>query len=127
MTETDRPPIRIAVSGIDGSGKTTLCERLHAWATAEPLEAVVVGNLPRAYRRGNLGVIDGEDPFVSSFFFNYAVESCGDPGAARFLFEAQYIDYVMAIEEVRLYHHTVKTIGGRATLLFHDRHVLDRR
>ena len=39
--------------------------------------------------------MDASDPFLSSFFFNHALEYTDDPGYARFMFDARYIDYVM--------------------------------
>jgi thymidylate kinase len=118
--------VRIAVGGIDGAGKSTLCGRLEQWAIARGCAARVVGNLPRAYRRTHHGVVDPSDPFVSSFFFNHAVEHADDPGSARFMFDARYVDYVMALEEARLYQATM-TATADVDLIIHDRHVLDRR
>ncbi len=118
---------RVAVSGIDGSGKTTLCDGLRRWLMSEGWAVHIIGNLPRAYRRTNNSVVDPDDPFLSSFFFNYAFECCGDPGSARFLFDPRYIDYVMAVEEVRLYYRTVRDVRRANNIFLHDRHILDRR
>jgi thymidylate kinase len=86
----------------------------------------VVGNLPRAYRGQNVGVVDPQDPFVSSLFFNHAAVHAGHPGSARFLFDVRYIEYVMALEEARIYEQVVRT-ADQADVVIHDRHVLDRR
>jgi thymidylate kinase len=118
--------VRIAVSGIDGAGKSTLCDRLEQWAITRGRVARIVGNLPRAYRRTHHGVVDASDPYLSSFFFNYAVEHADDPGSARFFFDARYVDYVMALEEARLYRATM-TATADVDLVIHDRHTLDRR
>ena len=118
--------MRIALSGIDGSGKTTLSGQLEQWLSKNGRQVRVIGNLPRAYRSRNNGVIDPTDPFLSSFFFNYAAVHTGHPGAARFLFDARYLDYVMVIEEARLYHDMV-TVVDATDIVIHDRHVLDRR
>jgi thymidylate kinase len=117
--------VRIAVSGIDGSGKTTMCSRIAQWV-GQGWTVRMVGNLPRAYRRTNRGVVDPSDPFVSSFFFNHAADRSGDPGSARFMFDPRFVDYVMAIEEVRLYEATL-TAADAPDVVVHDRHVLDRR
>jgi len=118
--------VRIAVCGIDGGGKSTLCQALQTELETRGTPTRVVGNLPRAYRQNNTGIIDPSDPFLSSFFFNYAAEHHGDPGSARFAFDARYVDYVMALEEVRLDRAAARTVGP-GTVLLHDRHLLDRR
>ncbi|MGW2539465.1 dTMP kinase [Kitasatospora sp. NPDC001574] len=118
--------VRIGVSGIDGGGKSTLCRALQTALEAGGASTRIVGNLPRAYRQNNNGVVDADDPFLSSFFFNYAAEHHGDPGSARFAFDARYVNYVMALEEVRLDHAAASAVGP-GTVLLHDRHLLDRR
>ncbi|MEU4300104.1 MULTISPECIES: hypothetical protein [Kitasatospora] len=118
--------VRIAVCGIDGGGKSTLCQALQTELDARGVPTRIVGNLPRAYRQKNNGTVDPGDPFLSSFFFNYAAEHHGDPGSARFAFDARHVDYVMALEEVRLDRAAVEACEPGAVLI-HDRHVLDRR
>ncbi|GIE86816.1 hypothetical protein [Actinoplanes regularis] len=126
MATPARGPIRIAVSGIDGSGKTELCQRIAEYVRVAGRNAHIVGNLPRAYRQPVTAVVDLADPRLSSFFFNYAKLHHDDAGRARSAFTPRFVDYVMALEEVRI-HHEAMAIAAESDVVVHDRHELDRR
>jgi thymidylate kinase len=119
--------VRVSVSGIDGSGKTTLCRELLAWLglTGWPVHFQKVQ--PRAYQRPAGDIIELDDARVSGILFNLAQAQNGDPGYAFTRFSQSHLEYVLALEEVALFRREAEAFDRADAFVVHDRHLLDRR
>ncbi|HEV2579464.1 MAG TPA: hypothetical protein VGT44_01320, partial [Ktedonobacteraceae bacterium] len=120
--------VRIAISGIDGSGKTTLCGVLTKWLRNLNFPVYLQNLEPRAYQARELTqIIDSDDDRLSSIFFNSAKKLDGDPGFARTRFSKAYVEYIMALEEVKLFERFAVAFDTDSSFVIHDRHVIDRK
>ena len=118
--------MRIAISGIDGSGKTTLCSGLIEWLNDLGHPTYFCRTTPTAYLQEVVAPVNPGDYRLSSLFFNLAKIHHGDPGFARVRFTCQYVEYVMAMEEVFFFEHEYKLHDNSETFVIHDRHIHDR-
>jgi thymidylate kinase len=118
--------MRIVISGIDGSGKTTLCESLILWLNNLGHKTYFCKTTPSAYMQKVTTPIDANDSRISSLFFNLAQLHHNDPGFARVRFTCHYVEYIMAMEEVVMFEQNYKIHDTPDTFVIHDRHLLDR-
>lgn len=120
--------MRIAISGIDGSGKTTLCQAIVQWLRERGFPVYFQKLQPKAYQKPpDDQIIDIYDDRLSSIFFNSARILDGDPGYAYKRFSPAYIEYVMTLEEVLLFRREAEKFDQSDSFVIHDRHLLDRR
>jgi len=119
--------MRLAISGIDGSGKTSLCHSLVQWLGEGGISAYYHKRTIKAYQRvSGTNIIDPDDWPLSSIFFNFASVLDEDPALARARFTPSYLEYIMAMEEALLYHRDIQQLDKPNSIVVHDRHLLDR-
>jgi len=118
--------MRISVSGIDASGKTTLSRKLNDWLQNKNFKTKLFNIEPKAYKKEIVSPVDIDDWRLSSFFFNSCKLLDGNPGFARDRFSPRYVDYIMILEEVFAYKRLVIEKEKKGVLVIHDRHLLDR-
>jgi thymidylate kinase len=120
--------VRVSVSGIDGSGKTSLCRALCQWLTAAGWPTRFQKLQPRAYQRpAGAEIIDLADARPSGILFNLAEAQNGHPGFAFTRFSQSHLEYLLALEEVLMFRREAEPFDNPDSFVVHDRHLLDRR